>query len=218
MEEVLAKDAAESVNSDLQTEASLRVSTTPIAVKKDFFSLDFFKNYNFKDSYGAFVLGAIVVVILGLLFANFITKKSGDIGSTGDKITSAGQTGQAATTSSPNVYRVSAGDSLSAISMKAYGNFDYWPVLAKVNNIANPDVIFVDSTVKIPAKVEADAMKADLTAAKYTVSSGDTLFTIAEKLYGDGSKWTLLDKANNIGRLPNGNPLIFAGNVLVVPR
>ena len=115
-------------------------------------------------------------------------------------------------------YRVEPNDSLSAISKKYYGSFDYWPVLASVNNIKNPSLIYKDTILKIPSKLAAVAMNTQLAATSYEIQPGDTLFTISEKVYGDGFKWTVLDKANNIGKLPNGNPLIFAGNKLVIPR
>jgi len=47
----------------------------------------------------------------------------------------------------------------------------------------------------------------------YTVKKGDCLWNIAKKFYGDGSKYTLLAKANNIG---NSN-LIYAGTTLTIP-
>ncbi len=48
----------------------------------------------------------------------------------------------------------------------------------------------------------------------YTVQAGDDLWHIAEKVYKDGYKWTLIAKANNIT-----NPgMIFSGNVLTIPN
>jgi putative chitinase len=47
----------------------------------------------------------------------------------------------------------------------------------------------------------------------YTVQPGDDLWHIAEKVYNDGYKWTLIAKANNI--MDPGT--IFAGNVLKTP-
>ncbi len=51
----------------------------------------------------------------------------------------------------------------------------------------------------------------------YTVKSGDCLYTIAKKFYGDGAKYTKIYDANeNVfkGRSPN---LLYAGEVLVIP-
>lgn len=167
-----------------------------------------------QQSYASLVLGAIIVVILGLLVANYFTRrdKTGQIGS-GEQTTGAQEE-----TKVPQEYKVVTGDSLSAISQKTYGSEEFWPQIAQVNNIANPNLIFVDSTLKLPEKNAAEAARGLLTITSYQVQAGETLFTIAEKVYGDGSRWTVLDRANGKKRLPNGNPLVFAGSTIVIPR
>lgn len=49
---------------------------------------------------------------------------------------------------------------------------------------------------------------------KYTVKEGDTLFTIAEKYYQDGYKYTEIAKANNLENVDQ----IEAGQVLEIPK
>lgn len=52
-------------------------------------------------------------------------------------------------------------------------------------------------------------------AETYTVKAGDCLWSIAQKLYGTGYKWSDLYEANkDILASPN---LIYAGQVLTVP-
>jgi nucleoid-associated protein YgaU len=46
------------------------------------------------------------------------------------------------------------------------------------------------------------------------VQAGDSLWHIAQIFYGDGTRWTEIADANGIDR---NNPLIFAGQVLVIP-
>ena len=169
---------------------------------------------NLEDSYSGLILAAIIVVVLGLLVANYFSKRNSDF-----------PQGQTSEIKSENMggnqeseYKVEPNDSLSAISMKYYGSFDYWPVLARANNIKNPNLLYKDITLKIPAKDNAEMLRGELTTTSYEVQAGDTLFAISEKVYGDGYKWMVLDRANKVGRLPNGNPLIFAGNKLVIPR
>lgn len=167
-----------------------------------------------QQSYASLVLGAIIVIILGLLVANYFTRKN-----TTPQIGSGEQTtGTQEETKVPQEYKVAAGDSLSAISAKTYGSEEFWPAIAQANNIANPNLIFVDATLNLPAKSEAEATKVQLTTTSYQVQAGETLFTIAEKVYGDGSRWTVLHRANGSLRLPNGNPLVFAGSTIVIPR
>ncbi len=172
------------------------------------------KKWNWQDNWASFVVGAIVVIILGLLVANLITNKGGMIDG-GGKVD---LTKQDQGNNEPEQYKVQANDSLSAISEKFYGDQSYWPVLAGVNKISNPDIIFVEATLQIPAKEKVQAIRTQMTETSYKVEEGDTLFKIAEMVYQDGSKWILLDKANNVGRLPNGNPLIFTGSTLTIPR
>jgi nucleoid-associated protein YgaU len=174
----------------------------------------YFKNFNWQESYASLVLGAIIVIILGLLVANYFTRRNQQQIETGEQTTQAEQQTQQA----QQGYKVVEGDSLSKISEKTYGSQDFWPVLAQVNNITNPNLIFVDATLKLPSKTDVETMKTEMTVTSYQVQQGDTLFSIAQKVYGDGSKWPTLDKANGVGRLANGNPLIFAGNTLIIPR
>jgi len=50
-------------------------------------------------------------------------------------------------------------------------------------------------------------------ARTYTVVSGDTLWAISERFYGDGSKYQLIADASGVS-----NPdLIYPGQVLTIP-
>ena len=57
----------------------------------------------------------------------------------------------------------------------------------------------------------------DIEIGDYTVSSGDTLWEIAEAVYGNGSDWQKIADANNVDYLANGNPLIVPGQILLIP-
>lgn len=50
----------------------------------------------------------------------------------------------------------------------------------------------------------------------YTVVTGDSLWNIAKKFYGDGSKWTAIFEANK-DKIKNAN-LIYPGQVLKIPN
>ncbi|MBI2599062.1 LysM peptidoglycan-binding domain-containing protein [Candidatus Curtissbacteria bacterium] len=174
------------------------------------------KEYNLYQSYVGLILGAVVVVTLGFLAANFLTRNAnqpGEIGG-GEKVSAESQQDK----EFKREYIVKTGDSLSAIAEKTYGRQEMWIVLAVKNKIIYPDLIYPDTTLEIPPLLEAEAAIADLTATSYDVQEGDTLFVIAQKVYADGFKWPVLARANNVGYLANGNPLIFAGNNLVIPR
>ena len=68
--------------------------------------------------------------------------------------------------------------------------------------------------------VANDYSQGDIKSGSYTVVSGDTLWEIAEGVYGDGSRWGELLSANtgDVGWLANGSQaLIYAGQVLMIP-
>ena len=77
-------------------------------------------------------------------------------------------------------------------------------------------------TITAPSYMDSlnDYKKGDIKAGSYSVKSGDTLWEIAEGLYGDGSAWTKILDANkgSIGFLASGEQaLIVPGQVLVLP-
>ena len=96
-------------------------------------------------------------------------------------------------------YTVKAGDTLSEIAQK-YGTT--YQELARINNIANPDLIYVGQVIKINGTTETT----------YTVKSGDTLSGIASKY---NTTWQKLYEKNKsvIGNDPN---LIKPGQVLKI--
>jgi len=64
-----------------------------------------------------------------------------------------------------------------------------------------------------------DYNQGDISSGSYTVVEGDTLWEIAEAVYGNGAEWTQILNANadSIGYLPNGSQaLIVPGQVLVI--
>jgi|GEM_PF-3755853 nucleoid-associated protein YgaU len=82
---------------------------------------------------------------------------------------------------------------------------------------AAPSTTTVDSTAVWTA---TDYHQGDIAKGDYTVTSGDTLWEIAEAVYGDGTQWVTILAANatSVGYLPNGQQaLIFPGQVLVLP-
>ena len=66
----------------------------------------------------------------------------------------------------------------------------------------------------IAAQIEALMEDAQATAKTYTVQSGDCLWTLAEKYYGDGAQYKKLAAANPAITNPN---LIYPGQVLTIP-
>ena len=113
-----------------------------------------------------------------------------------------------------DIYKVVAGDNLTKIS-KAYNTTV--AELVKLNNIANPNLIFVGQELKVPVPdAEPAAATATATAEPafkaltYTIQPGDNLTKIAKEF---GTTVEALVRLNNIAN-PN---LIYAGTELKVP-
>ena len=92
------------------------------------------------------------------------------------------------------------GDTLSGIAAK-YGTT--YQKLASYNGIANPNNISVGQVIKIPGSG----------TRTYTVKSGDSLWAIAEKQLGDGTRYNEIKTLNGLK-----NDTIHAGQVLKLPN
>lgn len=100
------------------------------------------------------------------------------------------------TTSTPaastnqGTYTVKAGDTLSAIAA-AHGTS--YEALAQANGISNPNEIYVGQTLKFTAPTRTTSAK----RGAYTVTAGDTLYEIAQKV---GVNWQQLAQTNHISQ------------------
>ena len=161
------------------------------------------------------ILGAIVIVIVGVLVVNYFKKSSPQTNLPG--VTS--------TEEAPKVgekYIVQAGDSLWTIAEKTYGSGYNWVDIAKENNLKNAGQIEKGQELTIPSvesKLATIVNKEQpttetISGATYTVVKGDSLWTIAVRAYGDGYKWVEIAREN---KLVNPN-VIHTGNVLTLPR
>lgn len=99
------------------------------------------------------------------------------------------------------IYTVVKGDSLSKIASK-FGTT--YQELAKYNNIANPNLIYVGQKIRIPGIATTEKI--------YIVKSGDSLSKIA-KAYGTTWQKIYTDNKSIIGNNPN---LIRTGQKLVI--
>ena len=97
-------------------------------------------------------------------------------------------------TSNNIIYVVKKGDTLSAIAKKYKTTVK---VLASLNNIKNPNIIYVGEKIKIPKN------------KTYTIKSGDTLSSIAKKY---NTTWqNIYNKNKNIIKNPNK---IYPGQII----
>ncbi len=87
------------------------------------------------------------------------------------------------------------------------------PEAEAVEETPTADGPVVDAAVEEPAVEEAAEPAPEPAARTYTVESGDSLWAIAERFYGDGSKYQVIADASGI---PNPD-LIQPGQVLTIP-
>ena len=127
--------------------------------------------FNWQESYASLILGAIIVIILGLLVANYFTRKNQGTIDEADmtKLTQEEETKPV----EGSDYKIKENDSLSKISQEVYGSQEYWNALAVVNNIVNPNVIWVNTTIKLPDKDDLTKTKETLMGTSYEVQEGE---------------------------------------------
>jgi nucleoid-associated protein YgaU len=197
---------------------------SPTKIKKQNW---FFNKINFSESYASLILGAIVVLFVGVIFLTFArtNRVIHQTSSTRFIPNAADINYQNSTTSS--TYTVRPGDDLWTISMNFYNNGYKWIEIAKLNNIQNPEIIYSGDKLELPTetpsvnapevetKIPSNTIKnTSITASTYLIKSGDTLWDICVRAYGDGYRWPEIAKLNSIQ-----NPdLIYAGNTLQIPR
>jgi len=174
------------------------------------------KALKLNESTISMVLGALVIVVVGVLVVNYFKDQgTGSIPflSTGSKTEE--------TEVTQKTYTVQEGDSLWTIAEANYGSGYNWVDIAKENNLTNPSVISEGQKLTLPdvepkmvtAAEEIEASET-ISGGTYTVVRGDNLWDIAVRAYGDGYKWVEIASENNLA-----NPdLIHAGNILTLPR
>lgn len=171
----------------------------------------FLKTLKLNEENISMVLGIIVVVIVGILVANYFKVKKNET-----------LPGLNTTNATAKEHVVTKGETLWSIAEDAYGSGYNWVDVKKANNLKT-DTIEVGQKLTIPevSSKKPTATKAvvaksaePITQTSYTVVKGDSLWKIAVRTYGDGFEWVKIAKAN---KLTNPN-IIHAGNVLTLPR
>ena len=183
------------------------------------------------------VLGGLIVIVVGILVFNYFNKDTSksEISQAGEKTESKEDV---APTELPGKYTVKEGDTLFTIAQKYYQDGYKFDEIAKVNNLANADMIEVGQVLDIPRLAITNAPEqtptpvvldtapqqnqtvitdfgSPITGDKYTVVDGDWLSTISARAYnGEIMSYDKIAKANNITD-PN---LIEPGMVLTIPR
>ncbi len=174
------------------------------------------------------VLGAIVIVVVGLLVVNYFRGlETGTTLPTGEATEQA--VGPTITRNGQTFHVVQGNESLWKIAERYYDSGYNWSDIAAANSLNNPGLIEEGQELAIPnvepkqptIKVTAADTLGDsavsqspISGATYSVVAGDNLWKIAVRAYGDGYRWVDIARENNLL-----NPdVIHAENVLTLPR
>lgn len=195
------------------------------------------------------VLGALIILVVGILIFNYFNKGKPDLGPA-QQTQEQKEIEDVQPEKLPGKYTVKEGDTLFSIAEKYYQDGYKYEEIAKANNILNPDMVEAGQVLEIPklsvsqSQATAAPMQSPtptpateslqqpspdekgatttltsqfgppITSNTYTVQAGDWLSKIADRAYGDIMAFDKIAKANNIS-----NPdLIEVGTVLTIPR
>lgn len=169
------------------------------------------------------VLGALIILVIGILIYNYFNKNKPDLGpSQQTEITQE----DISPDKLPGKYTVKEGDTLFTIAENYYQDGSKFEEIAKANNITDVDSIVTGQILELPKLADVSLTPSadsaitqnewgpEITGNTYTVQEGDWLYTIAGRAYGDINAYQKLIEANNIS-----NPdLLYPGTVLNIPR
>lgn len=174
------------------------------------------------------ILGALVIVVIGILIFNYFRgvgrKIETPVGQpTPGEVKLIEEEGKLVPEGLPKTYKVQEGDHLWMIAEKNYGSGYNWVDIAKENNLVNPNKILVGQELIIPkteviepVELPATGVTGAISGNTYKVQKGDSLWNIAVRAYGDGYQWTKVWQANeNLVKNPD---IIQPDQLLSLPR
>ena len=113
-------------------------------------------------------------------------------------------------------YIVQKGDTLGKISSKIYGSPARWNEIAKLSGMQNPNRIYAGDVVFYTLDESATAFATAYEQAQRSeeqVQPGDTLATIAQRVYGSTAAWRSIwrqnDKIDNPDIVPPGTTIFY---------
>lgn len=181
------------------------------------------KALKLNESAISMLLGALVVVVIGVLVYNYFTagKKPAETTTTGG-VELVEENGELVPSALPATHTVAEGEHLWSIAETYYGSGYNWVDIANENNIRYPNWLVVGQSLNIPRTpviqpaLTLVATPSVIEGTSYTVAKGDSLWTIAVRSYQDGYRWPDIAKAN-ADKLSDPDQ-IEVGMVLTLPR
>lgn len=115
-----------------------------------------------------------------------------------------------------STYKIKKGDTLLGIAKKLYGEERYVDAIVKANPGIKPTRLRIGRSLTLPKKPsqqQEDSQK-KVPLKSYTIKAGDTFYSLAEEVLGDGKSWRKLWTLNrgtvkNYNRLPLGTEILL---------
>lgn len=191
------------------------------------------KQLRSNESLISTLLGVLVVAVIGILLYRYFSQGKSPIVKDmnlelEESVTQSVKPGEVNEGDTPKglpkSHQVEKGEHLWAIAERYYGSGYNWTDIAAANQLKNPDIIVAGSELTIPdipAKLQTikplEVTVGSIAGDVYAVQTGDSLWTISVRAYGDGFQWQQLYEANKdkIGSDPN---LIEKGIEILIPK
>ena len=177
------------------------------------------KKFRLNESILSMALGALVVVVVGILIFNYFAKTDAGvevepISSDVAEIVPVEMEGETPA-GLPRKHVVATGEHLWSIAEKYFGSGYNWIDIAQTNKLQKPNLLIIDQELTITQvtarKITIQPMPRP--GKTYSVQLGDSLWSLAVKAYGDGFKWLEIAQANNLSQ-PD---LIEVGQEIKIP-
>lgn len=109
-----------------------------------------------RQSIVSLVLGALIIVIVGILLYNYFNKPQGDLGPS-QQTNQEDSSGDVAKENLPGKYTVKADDTLFSIALHYYNDGYKYELISQANNLSNPNAIEAGQVLEIPKSEEQSA-------------------------------------------------------------
>ena len=217
----------------------------PRGIKPKQQSLPQIDNLDANQSKLSMVLGALIVLVVGVLVFNYFNKNKPDLGPAQQTEITQGE--DVSPENLPGKYTVKEGDTLFLIAEKYYADGDKFTEIAKTNNIADVNTVETGQVLEIPKLADEVALASatptpspvmspepSASTAPVLVTGGEDTTVWGEKITGDTytvaeGDWLSTISARAYGDIYSfqkiatanniSNPdLILPGQVLKLPR
>ncbi|MBI3485657.1 LysM peptidoglycan-binding domain-containing protein [Candidatus Daviesbacteria bacterium] len=139
-----------------------------------------------RQSFLSLILGALIVIVLGVLLYNYFNKPQGELGpSQQSNPAKTEATADVKKDQLPGKYTVKDGDTLYLIAQKYYDDGYKYPSLVEENKLADENVITVGQVLDIP-KLDTANQSVPSATNSATLNAENTQTIISDQTMGTG--------------------------------